>query len=304
MSERFLSRLAGELATCGVHGSDAQRVLAEARDHLLEAAAAGEADAGECFGDPAEIARLVASELATARARRATFASFAALALTGVVYGLVFVLQGAAGGPPDIFGGRIGAVGPIAGIAMVVLPQLAFVSGCLALLRALRLGRTPAAGRAELGLLRARSRVALVAASGTLLALVAYSLDFAGDLGGWWVATTVGACVLLLVPLAGADLLVTRSARPLPAFEGEAGDVFDDLAPIIRRTPIGRLDLADHPWPFALLCAAVVGGLAFAAGWYAEGDPGSGLVRGGFEAAAFVISFAALGRKLGLRRSN
>jgi hypothetical protein len=304
MSERFFSRLAGELATCGVHGSDAQRVVVEARDHLLEAAAAGEADPEECFGDPAEIARLVASELATTRARRATFASFAALALTGVVYGLVFVLQGAAGGPPDIFGGRIGAIGPIAGIAMVVLPQLAFVSGCLALLRALRLGRAPAAGRAELGLLRARSRVALVAAAGTLLALVAYSLDFAGELGGWWAATTVGVCVLLIVPLAGADLLVTRSARPLPAFEGEAGDVFDDLAPVLRRTPIGRLDLADHPWPFALLCGAVIGGLAFAAGWYAEGDPGSGLLRGGFEVISFVICFAALGRKLGLRRSN
>ena len=68
--------------------------------------------------------------------------------------------------------------------------------------------------------------------------------------------------------------------------------------------PARRLGLPMHPWRFALLIAASVGLLGFAAGWYAEGDPGSGVVRGGFEAVALLVCFAALGRTLGLRRSR
>jgi hypothetical protein len=44
--------------------------------------------------------------------------------------------------------------------------------------------------------------------------------------------------------------------------------------------------------------------LGLVGGWYAEGDPGSGLVRGAFEAVALLACFAVLGRTLGLRRSR
>jgi hypothetical protein len=71
---------------------------------------------------------------------------------------------------------------------------------------------------------------------------------------------------------------------------------------LFRVGVVRRLDLPGHPWGFALLCAGVVGLGGSLLGVYAEGDPGSGLVRGAFEAVALLICFAALGRSLGLRR--
>jgi hypothetical protein len=67
---------------------------------------------------------------------------------------------------------------------------------------------------------------------------------------------------------------------------------------------IRNLELPRHPWRFAALVATAVGLGSFVAGWYAEGDPGSGIVRGVFESVALLICFACLGRFLGLRRSS
>jgi hypothetical protein len=78
--------------------------------------------------------------------------------------------------------------------------------------------------------------------------------------------------------------------------------VFDDLAPLLRLGPLRQLHLPEHPWRFAVMWAVAVGGVGFAGGWYVEGDPGSGLVRGVFEALALLVCFAVLGRILGLRR--
>jgi hypothetical protein len=187
---------------------------------------------------------------------------------------------------------------------MVVLPQIAFVAGCLALLRAVRVRRAHVVGDAELRLLRRRSGVALVAAAGTLLALATNALDIQGELADWWVWTTVVSCGVLALPLAFAGRSLARSARTAAAPVGAPRDIFDDLAPLFRFSAARWLGLLGHPWRFALACAAGVGMAGFAAGWYAEGDPGSGIVRGGFEAVALLICFAALGRILGLRRSK
>src|SRR5206468_6882169 len=111
--------------------------LVEARLHLEDAALAeDEETAVRRFGDLEVVAQQVAAELATTRVRAATFGSFAALAATGAAYVAIFALVPLAGGWPDIFAGRLAAVGPLAAVASVVLPQIAFVSGCLALIAA------------------------------------------------------------------------------------------------------------------------------------------------------------------------
>jgi hypothetical protein len=174
----------------------------------------------------------------------------------------------------------------------------------LALLRAVRLRSLHAAGRDALALLRRRDNVALGSAAVTLAAVAAYALDFQGQLAGWWTWSTLAVCLFLVLPLGAAAYAVSDSVCPNAAPDGPAGDVFDDLGPVLRLGPLRRLDLARHPWRFALLSALAIGVAGFVLGWYAEGDPGSGLVRGGFEAVALVICFAALGRTLGLRRTN
>jgi hypothetical protein len=113
---------------------------------------------------------------------------------------------------------------------------------------------------------------------------------------------TLGVAAALLAPLAAAARGVIGSGRPAALAGGRAGDVFDDLAPLFRFTPVRRLALEQHPWRFALLCSALVGTAGTAAGWYAEGDLGSGIVRGAIEAVLLLGCFAALGRLLALRR--
>jgi hypothetical protein len=303
MSESFLLELRDRLRSLGVRRSDLDRVLAEVQDHLREASREGD-DPVRRFGDPRVFARMVAAELATTRTRRATFLSFAALALAGSGYVLAFALVPLAGGWPDIFAGHLGALGPLIAIAIVLLPQIAFVSGCLALVRALRVRRVRTVAGAELALLRRRSNVALAAAAGALLAFVVFALNSAGTLAGWWTWTTLAMCAVLLAPLAAASYVVSDSGCPAVETAGPAGDIFDDLGPLLRLGPLRRIAWREHTWRFAVVSACVIGLLGFAGGWYAEGDPGSGIVRGGFEAVALVICFAALGRILGLRRTN
>ena len=161
MTDDFLRGLASSLDAVGVRGSAARRVLLEARDHLKEAARDGEEDPARQFGDPQQVARLVAAELATGGTRRATFTSFGALALTGLGYVAVFALVPAAGGWTDLFGGRVAGAAPVLALGVALLPQIAFVAGTLALLRAFRMDRTPEAGAAELRLLRHQNWVAL-----------------------------------------------------------------------------------------------------------------------------------------------
>jgi uncharacterized membrane protein len=299
----FLSDLESRLEALGVRGASLRRVLAEARDHPEEAAQHG-ADTVRRFGDPEDVARQIASEIATARTCRATFATFGALAVAGLAYVGVFALVPTAGGWPDFFSGRVPVIGPLAAIAAVLLPQVAFVSGCLALIRALRLRPTAFVGREELSLLRRRSNVALAATSGSLASLVALALNDHGEFAAWWTWSAIALCAVLAVPLIGAAYVVSDSACPAAPSLGPAGDVFDDLGPVLRIEPLRRLELSRHPSWFALVSAIAVGFLGFAGGWYAEGDPGSGIVRGVFEAVALLVCFAALGAILGLRRTK
>jgi hypothetical protein len=300
----YLADLANRLHEVGVRGAAAGRILEEAREHLYDDARDGKEAAIRRFGPAAELAGRIAAELATTQTRRAVYGAFGALALAGIGYVFMFALLPLAGGSPDIFDGRVAAVGPLSGLAMGLLPQIAFVSGCLALVRAVRIRRAQLVTDAELRLLRRRGFVAIVATLGTLAAVAAYAVNFGEAQADWWTWTTVAACAVLAVPLAAATGTVRRSAAPTAAPGRNPGDVFDDLAPLFGFPLLRGLDLPSHPWRFAMLCAAAVGLVGLVGGTYAEGDPGSGLVRGGFEAVALLVCFAVLGRILGLRRSR
>jgi hypothetical protein len=296
----FLTEVASRLDEVGVRGAAARRVLAEVRDHLEEAGP--DADPASRFGDAAEFAHAVAAELATAGTRRATFTTFAALALAGIGLVTSFALVDAAGGWPDVFAGRIDAVGPLSGLAMFLLAQVSFVCGCLALVAALRLRRPAVVGREELRLLRRRSAVALAAAAASLAALALYALNFRGQLAPWWTWVTIAGCIAVGLLLCVAAVSLARSARPVAASGGSAGDVFVDLAPVFGLPLVRSLQLPRHPWRFALVCAAVVAIVGLGGGWYAEGDPGPALALAALEGTALLVCFAALGRPLGLRR--
>jgi hypothetical protein len=300
--EQYLIVLRRALKASGVEGRAADRVLAESRDHLLELARVnGEQKALSRFGDAPALAEQVAALLATSRTRRATYGAFGALALAGVGYLGFFAVVSLGGGWPDIFDGRVAALGVLGGIGMFVFPQVAFVAGCLAMLRALRLRRGEALPADELSVMRSRAAVALGAGWLSIGSWALYAVEFgnAAPLASWVAPTILALCGALAIPLAVGSFALVRSAGPQAPL-GPAGDVFDDLAPVFELGPLRTFP--GHPWRFALMFATSIGLVGFALGWTAEGDPGSGVVRGVFEGLAVVICFAALGRRLALRR--
>lgn len=302
VSEQYLTVLRRALRESGVRGRLADRVLAESRDHLLELERErGKLEAVRCFGDARQLARTIAAQLATARTRRATYGSFGALVLAAVGYVGFFAAVKLGGGWPDIFAGEHAVVGLLAGIGTVLFPQIAFVAGCLAVWRALRLRSGDVLPGDELRVMRSRSAIAIGAAWLSVASWALYAIEFrnAAPLAPWVAPTILALCAVLAVPLAAGTAALVRSAEP-EATPGPAGDVFDDFAPIFRLGPLQSLP--DHPWLFAVLFAAAIALPASAVGWVDEGDPSSGIVRGLFEGVAVLACFAALGRRLALRR--
>jgi hypothetical protein len=302
--EQYLQRLAIELDQEGVRGRPAQRVLTEARDHLLELTAVhGERGAVAHLGKSSTLARAVAIQLATTWTRRATYGAFAALALTGMAYLGVFAVVNLGGGWPDIAGGKIAALGVASVVGATLFPQVAFVSGCLALLRAFRLrsGHTLPAG--ELRVMRSRAGIALAAGALTWASLALFAVEFrdAPPLEPWVPAAVLALCSAAAVALASGAIALARSARPRAADGARVGgDVFDDLGPLFD-LPVLR-GLRAHPWRFAAIFAGAVAGSAFVMGLASEGDPQGAVLQAFVEGLAVLASFALLGRPLALRR--
>jgi len=93
------------------------------------------------------------------------------------------------------------------------------------------------------------------------------------------------------------------SMRPLALGEGRAESVFDDLADVLPHVPgLRRVRLPSEPRRLALAVAAVAGAGVAVAGVVGR-DPLDGIVRAIAEGIAVLCCYAALGRKLGLRRS-
>jgi hypothetical protein len=301
MIDRVLDELTAALRAAGVQGTAYRRVLAEAHGHLEEAAMrVGEEEAVRDFGPPKELAALVAAELATTATRLAVLAAFAVLGLAGLAYAALFLTLPLAG-TPDISGGRIPGLGIAIFAGVVFAPQVAFVSGSLALVRVTRLRRRGALGASELRVQRRRAAVAIAAGFATFAALGLAALDYRHDLAGWWVAGSLAASMSLAVALGAVATMTIRSARPAALAGEDADDVFDDLAPVLELRMFRRLELPRHPWRFAVL-VALAAAMPVVLGGVVDGDPYDGLFRAASEMVAVLGCFALLGRPLGLRR--
>ncbi len=276
----YLDELSQELGRVGIRGSLRARVLAETADHLAEGDVAR-------FGEPRLIAQRFADELATAQARRAAFRGFAVLAVAGAGFATAWLLTATAGGWPDIASGEVVVLGVLSALGMLVCPQVAFAAGLLAMLRALRLRPKASAPAAEVALLLARTRAALAFGIASTLSLALYAVEFRESLASWYSFATVTGAGLMTVPLVAVAVTATRATRLRSAVPGEAGDVFDDLPVALPR----------RPWGLCLCVAAFVGVLALLAGGGDEGPRNAVL-----ESLLVVVCFAALGRRLGLRR--
>jgi hypothetical protein len=288
MTERYLSELDRALRARGAPRRLRARFVGEARDHLLEAEAEGRP---VVFGDPVELAQQVVDELASTQARRSALIAVAALAPAAVVYTLLFLLAGAAGGWPDIFSGKTQAIALPTALTLLFAPQVSLAAGALALLRAFRRRHQTVLPRAEVRVLLKRASIALVFGAAAVGALALEAYEYEAGFAWWWRDIALAAPLVMAVPLTAVAVSVRRTARLRPASPGPAGDVFADV-------PEARL-LADTPWRFCLLFAGAAAAVIFAGG-AAAGTADEGLRNAVVEALAVVAAFGVLGRFLGL----
>ncbi len=282
----YAEELGRELRAAGIPARRRERILLEIEDHLA-------ADPSAELGDPRALSRQFAEELGAHLSRRAALATFAALALAGLAY------TGAVASPqpyPDITSGRSTVLAVVALLGLVVAPQVAFVAGTLAVVRALRLRRERVLPAGELLLLRRRAGVGVVAGLATLGCVALHALNFWSELPLWWTATSVSLAAAASVPLAAAGVAVVRAGGPVVRTAGPARDLVDDL-PLLE-----RLGLRGRPWRLCLLVGVPVVFAMLAAGWRAEHSFGEGVFRAGAETVFFAAGFLTLGRYLGLRR--
>jgi hypothetical protein len=280
----YLERLSTELGRVGIRGRLRDRILIEAADHLAEGEQAH-------FGDPAELAQQFADELGTATARRSAFRAFAALAMAGAAYAVV----GGSLGRPDVAGAPEPALGVLATVGAIVLPQISFVAGSLAALLAWRRRSEAVLAAADVRLLLRRTGIALGAGGGALACAALYALEYRSGLGTAWSHVGIAAAGTASIAVVTAAAATVRAARVRTQAAGVAGDVFDDLGPLVPTRYRGR------PWAFAGAVAVSAGAIVLLAG-VAQSDPFDGALRAGAEALACLAGFWALGRPLGLRR--
>jgi hypothetical protein len=280
MSSGYLDELGRELTAAGVIGRTRARILTEFKDHL-------ECDPKAQLGTTRELARQFADELGTSRVRRSAVAVFGALAVAGALFAVAFVV--------GQFRAPYGSVALAGAIVILISAQVAFASGVLAGLRTLRLRRARSVSRAEATVIVRRTAVALLAGIVTMgaMTLVGAKLHPIGSSFRHWgtaveIAAAVGAFALI-----AASPLVLSAATLLPGGAGEAGDIFEDVGPLI---PAGW---RTRPWRFALVFAAAIG-IAVALAGVVASDPYDGILRGIAEAVACLVGFAALGPYLGL----
>jgi hypothetical protein len=277
-----IEELGRELRAVGIRGRLNRRILDELRDHQA-------CDPHAELGDPRLLAHQFADELGTARSRRAAFAAFGALGLAGAAYAVAFVASTLNGPSAFDLHARTPILGGLAAVAVVLAPQVAFVAGSLAALRAFRRRHERAIPARDAQILVRRTSLALTAGLATMAAIGLYAYEYGVETGIAYVGGSVGGGALLL-----AAPSVLAALRVRPTAPGEADDVLADLGRLVP-TP-----LRDDPWRFAKAVAVLAGALVWAAG-IVQGDPIDALLRGMVEAGACLGGFAVLGRYLGLR---
>jgi hypothetical protein len=261
----YLGDLRAQLALRGIRGSLADRIVTELADHLA-------CDPEAKLGDPALVATRFAEELGVARTRRATYASFGGLAIAALMLAISTRALSPAGGFPDLPGMR-GYVVSLAGLAIALGAQVAFVAGVLGVSLAVRRsGATRVAQR--------RMGVALGACSLVVVGQLVDAFSLRPYLSTWWFLLALAA-----------------SATSAAALAACAGSV----------RAASNLTVAERgfrPLPGALLVgvgAAAVGAMCVGSA-VVERSWAEGLSRGAIEAAAIGGCYAVLGRRLGLRR--
>jgi len=202
-------------------------------------------------------------------------------------------LSPAAGYPGFNRGLSLGLFVPAA-LGMFVAPQVALVSGTLAVLRALRRRRARTLPAAELALIRRRARIGLNAGIATVIGLELYVVDFSSVLPGWWLALVGGLAGIGGVALAGASRRLAAAGAIVTATSGSAGDVFDDLP------ALGWSWLRRWPWRLGAIASLGVGVGLTLVGWHAEHSLIEGIERGAFEGLAAAAGFGLLGRAIGV----
>jgi hypothetical protein len=166
----YLEELARELTAHGITGRTRRRILLEADDHLRS-----DAEAQQRFGSAREVANAFAGELGAQVSRRAAVSAFAALGVAGAVYAALFASLSFAGSPSETLDPPLGA---LAFAVIIVAPQISFVAGLLALLRALRRRHERIIPTRELIVIRRRTGVALLFGLVTMAALSLYASEF------------------------------------------------------------------------------------------------------------------------------
>lgn len=288
--DAYLRELSAELRRRGVPPARRRRLLAETADHLR-----GDADALSRFGDAAMLAQRCADELATPAARRMSFRAFAALAFAGLFFGTlllsIFTVM------PARTLACCSQTQPLQALTvglLVVAPQVAFVAGLLALIRALRLrGVTPLPAQ-EVRVLRRRTATALVSGIAAMCALALFALEYGTVLPSWSAPIAAVGAALSTALLLGVAVGAARNMRVRVQTSGDAGDLFADIGAVVP------VPLRGHPWAFAAVVALGLALLVLAAGVAAD-DPYDAAVRATAEALACLAGFAVLGRFLGLR---
>lgn len=284
MSVAYLDALRVELVSAGITGRRSDRILTEIADHLA-------CDPAAQLGSPRDIARQFADELGTLHARRAAGRSFAALAIAGLLFGAAF-----AGSPAAAFGAApAGAplLGQLARGVAILAPQLAFVAGLLAALRAMRGRKRGVIAAAEARVILRRATLATAAGLATSLSLGAIALVFADHVSSGWQALALIASGVGTVALVTVLPALWAAARLRPVAPGDAGDMFDDFGPVVPARLSGR------PWRVAILVAAAVA-VAVALAGAAGDDLYDGIARGVADGLVCLGGFATLGRYLGL----
>ncbi len=281
----YLDELRRELARTRLPRRIRRRIGLEIEDHLA-------CDPKADLGSPAALARQFADELGTSLARRAAFASFAALAVAGVAFALAFVAQADRGLARAV--GQSAMPAARAGIWLMVLgSQIAFVSGALAALRALRRRRDATMPQAEAAIVLRRCAIGLGSGLITMGGLALTALTWHGGEGSWKTLALVGAASGILAIVAALPVVVA-AGRLRPAGPGDPGGLSEDVGGLLPASLHGR------PWRFALAVALAVG-IAVAGAGLLQADPFDGALRGLAEGAACLTGFGLLGRYLALR---
>jgi hypothetical protein len=292
VSNDYMNHLRDALSATGIRGRLRTRILVELEDHLR-------CDPNANLGSPPELARQFADEHGTSRARRGVVATFAALALAGILFAATFIAATNMPGStsPGMFRSAQAqgqALAILGGAIAAIAAQVAFATGLLAALRLLWRRDELVLSRTEATVIVRRTAIALGSGIATMAGVALMALEVTGSGGSSWptlalIASSVGAAVLIAVAPT-----VLSAARLLPTATGDAGDIFDDLGPFVPTRLRGR------PWLLALTVAIALGVGVALVGVIAS-DPYDGILRGIAEALACFAGFTVLGSYIGLR---